>query len=189
MNNQNDFFRLVDSEDDHPFYEKYEIDNEDIENSVVDEYGVRYSINGIKLIGFEKKLPRHYAVKEECQIICCKEVSDFILSDGSCFDDLEELILPEGLEAIGDGVFFGIKKVRTLTIPSTVRYIGTCAFDVVSIHSDTSSCTSEEGHRAVVDNGRCSDSKLEEVVVKSSNILISNAAFNGNKRLKNYRCQ
>ena len=48
MNNQNDFFRLVDSEDDHPFYEKYEIDNEDIENSVVDEYGVRYSIDGIK---------------------------------------------------------------------------------------------------------------------------------------------
>ena len=184
MNNQNDFFRLVDSEDDHPFYEKYEIDNEDIENSLVDEYGVRYSIDGIKLIGFEEKLPRRYAVKEECQIICCKKVSDFILSEGSCFDDLEELILPEGLEAIGDGAFHGIKKVKTLIIPSTVRYIGACAFDVVSIYSDNFSCTSEESDKLLIDNGSCSDSILEEVVVKSSNILISNAAFDGNKRLK-----
>lgn len=184
MNIQNIFFEPAEGGDDHPNYEKYEVDSKDIENSVVDEYGVRYSIDGVKLIGFEEKLPRRYAVKEECQIICCKEVSDIFLSDGSCFDDLEELILPEGLEAIGDGVFFGIKKVRTLTIPSTVRYIGASAFDVVSIHSDTSSCTFEEGDRAVVDNGSCSDSILEEVVVKSSNILISNAAFYGNKRLK-----
>ena len=183
-NLQNKFFEPAEGEDDHPIYEKYEVDSKDIENSVVDEYGVRYSIDGTKLIGFEEKLPRRYAVKEECQIICCKEVSDIFLSDGSCFDDLEELILPEGLEVIGDKVFHGLKKVKTLTIPSTVRYIGPHAFEGVSIYSDTYSWTSEEGDKVLVDNGNCLDSVLEEVVVKSSNILIDYTAFYGNKKLK-----
>lgn len=180
----NKFFGPVEIEDGHPIRINYVVDNNDIENSVVDEYGVRYSIDGTRLIGFEEKLPRRYAVKEECQMICCNEDLEFLLSIKGCFDDLEELILPEGLEVIGDEVFQGLKKVKTLTIPSTVRYIGPHAFNGVSISFDLDSYTSEEGDMVLVDNGNCSDSILEEVVVKSCNIFIDYAAFYGNKKLK-----
>ena len=148
----NKFFGPVEIENGHPIRINYVVDNNDIENSVVDEYGVRYSIDGTRLIGFEEKLPRRYAVKEECQMICCNEDLEFLLSIKGCFDDLEELILPEGLEVIGDEVFQGLKKVKTLIIPSTVRYIGACAFDVVSIYSDNFSCTSEESDKLLIDN-------------------------------------
>lgn len=114
----------------------YQASAEDVEDSVLDPFGVRYSTDGTRLLGFEGRLPRRYAVKEGCRVICCCEDSDFTLSAEHCFDDLEDLVLPEGLEVIGDDAFRGLMRVKHLVIPSTVRFIGWGAFEA-EIPSDT----------------------------------------------------
>ena len=46
---------------------------------------------------------------------------------------LHELIIPEGVKKIGNEAFFGINGYKNITIPSTVREIGTDAFAYVGI--------------------------------------------------------
>ena len=50
---------------------------------------------------------------------------------------LEEVDLPEGLEAIGEGTFFGCPSLKYINFPSSVRRIGSQAF--------SSSMTSDAG--------------------------------------------
>lgn len=177
---QNRFFGPVEIEDGCPIPTVYQVCHEDTEDSILDEYGVRYSSDGTRLIGFEEKLPRRYVVNPSCRMICCNEELGFALSAADCFDDLEEIVLPEGLEVVADYAFHGLKKVKKLTIPSSVRFIGMGAFEAASTQKDfpTESDLPQEGSEEMPsDQKRTSDSLLEEVVILSGNIFIHNHAF------------
>ncbi len=44
------------------------------------------------------------------------------------FDKVEEVVLPEGLEEIGDAAFFYVTKLKTINFPSSLKRIGAYAF-------------------------------------------------------------
>ncbi len=167
-----------------PIPVNYQVSAEDIEDTVVDSFGVRYSADGTRLIGFEERLPRRYAVKPGCQVICCSDDSEFSLSAPDCFDDLEELILPEGLEVIADNAFYGLRRVKHLVIPSSVRFIGNGAFEV-NPFGDGGLDFADDGLTIIPMAGTQPSpvSHLERVDILSSDIFIYNYAFFGQSQL------
>lgn len=162
----------------------YQASAEDVEDSVLDPFGVRYSSDGTRLLGFEQRLPRRYAVKDGCRVICCSDDSYFTLSALGCFDDLEELILPEGLEVIADDAFRGLRRVKHLVIPSSVRFIGWGAFEADPF-GDASLDISDDGLTVIPLAGSQPEpvSQLKRVDILSTDIFIYNFAFYGQQWL------
>ena len=164
----------------------YQASAEDVEDSVLDPFGVRYSSDGTRLLGFEQRLPRRYAVKDGCRVICCSDDSYFTLSALGCFDDLEELIFPEGLEVIADDAFRGLRRVKHLVIPSSVRFIGWGAFeDEIFGNNGMDDTDRPEDDRSASAAGRkqTRTSQLERVDILSTDIFIYNFAFYGQQWL------
>lgn len=185
-NHQDRYFGPVEISDGCPIPTVYQASTEDFENSFLDEFCVRYSADGTRLLAFEERLPRRYAVKPGCQIICCGDDPDFILSAVDCFDDLEELILPEGLEVIADRAFQGLKRVKHLTIPSTVRFIGHSAFETNILYDAPKA---DEGmpedilSETIAGCPLLTTSELEKIDILSPDIFIYHFAFYGHTEL------
>ena len=55
-----------------------------------------------------------------------------VTSIGGCAfgksQNLESIVIPEGIDKIGDGAFWGCSKLKTISFPSTVTYLGVGAF-------------------------------------------------------------
>ena len=66
---------------------------------------------------------------------------------------INDIVLPESLQVIGDGTFSGCQELKTIVIPENVWYIGTQAFD------------------------ECSG--LENVIISENVTYIGNSAFDG----------
>ena len=111
-----------------------------------DKYGVLYSEDGKKLLAAPKNLKGRYKVSDGVEIICnnafhdCREIEDIIFPStllaigNNNFDHSEKfksLTLPDGLIQIGDYVFeyCGFKEVY---IPDSVKYIGEESFEYLS---------------------------------------------------------
>lgn len=183
---QDRFFGSVEISEGCPIPTVYQASAEDIEDSVLDEFGARYTADGTRLLGFEERLPRRYAVKPGCQVICCNSDTDFVLSAEDCFDDLEELILPEGLEVIADGAFRGLKRVKHLVIPSSVRFIGCGAFEADILYDAPladEGMSEDELSETIAGCPLITTSELEKLDILSSDIFIYRFAFYGHTEL------
>ena len=142
-----------------------EVTDEDLENAIVDEYGVKYSRDGLRLLkapdGIEK-----YKIKDGTMIICdkaflfCVTLCELvILSSVTSIGDsafgycssLRELVLPPSVTSIGNSAFRDCTSLRELALPPSVISIGNSAFR---------DCTS-----------------LRELVLPPSVISIGNEAF------------
>ncbi len=67
---------------------------------------------------------------------------------------IKEIVLPEGLEAIGDDAFHGCQKLGTMHLPSTLRSIGDRAFmDTRIMHLDLSKSLECIGEGALLVGG------------------------------------
>ena len=88
--------------------------------------------------------------------------------------NLREIVLPDGLEDIGEWAFSGCSGLTEITRPSSVRYIGRYAFDECSILTEItipSSVTS-------IGNGAFSHcSRLTKITILSGVTSIGNYAF------------
>lgn len=185
-NQQDRHFGPVEISEGCPISIVFQASAEDIEDSVLDDFGVRYSADGTRLLAFEERLPRRYAVKPGCQVICCSNDPDFILSAEDCFDDLEELILPEGLEVIADGAFQGLKRVKHLVIPSTVRFIGRSAFEANTNYDAPladEGMSEDEFSETISGCSLISSSQLEKLDILSPDIFIYRFVFYGHTEL------
>ena len=91
---------------------------EEINNSETDEFGAKYSADGIKLLSVPKDIT-YYKVKEGVEIIC---YNAFFRSQIECVK------LPSSLKFIGNQAFWGAKKLKSVSIPDGVYYIGVQAF-------------------------------------------------------------
>ena len=98
----------------------------DLANAVVDDYGVLYSPDELRLLECRNIELQHYKVKDGCRVI----------ADGAFFNAmpfnciLEEIIMPESLVAIGKKAFCGCGRMHTAVIREGLRYIGDYAFEV-----------------------------------------------------------
>ena len=102
-----------------------ETTKEELNEAFVDEWGVKYSKDGRKLLKASRELGGVYSVKEGTRIICDRAFS-------SCCS-LSEIVIPSSVTSIGDSAFDTCSYLSEIVIPSSVTSIGERAF---------SSCTS-----------------------------------------------
>ena len=97
-----------------------EVTEEDLENAVVDEFGVKYSRDGKRLLSGRDVNVESYKIREGTKVIC----NNAFLWCNS----LHEIVIPLSVINIGGGVFFGCKSLQEVVIPSKVTKIGNNAF-------------------------------------------------------------
>ena len=146
---------------------------EELKEALVDEWGVKYSKDGRKLLKAPGELSGAYSVKEGTRIICdrafwyCDSLSEIVIPSSvasigdrafSFCDSLSEIVIPPSVTSIGDIAFSGCDSLSEIVIPSSVTSIGDSAFS-------------------------CCDS-LSEIVIPSSVTSIGDRAFNGCFSLK-----
>ena len=99
---------------------------EELKEAFVDEWGVKYSKDGRKLLKAPKKLDGIYSIRIGTKIIC-EEAFRWDKLIGCHF--LKSLVIPDSVTNIGDYAFWGCKSLKSLVIPDSVTSIGDYAFD------------------------------------------------------------
>ena len=117
-----------------------EATNAELNETITDEFGVKYSKDGRKLLKapqelngtypirkglngtypIRKGLYGTYSIKEGTKIICD-------MAFDSC-RSLSSLVIPESVTSIGDSAFRGCKSLTDIVIPDSVTSIGKDAF-------------------------------------------------------------
>ena len=116
---------------------------EELKEAYVDEWGVKYSKDGRKLLKVPEKLSGAYSVKEGTRIICdnafswCSSLSKIVIPSGvtsigkgafSYCDSLSEIVILFSVTSIGDSAFSCCVSLSEIVIPSSVTSIGDSAF-------------------------------------------------------------
>ena len=98
-----------------------EATEEDLKDAIEDEYGVKYSRDGKKLLKASFSFcEKEYVVREETEVICDGAFS------GCGF--LQSITIPNSVTKIGDGAFIRCYSLQSITIPNSVTSIGDEAF-------------------------------------------------------------
>ena len=116
---------------------------EELNEAIMDEFGVKYSKDGRKLLKAARNLDGTYSIKEGVKTICdnafegCTSLSSLVFPNSitrigdSAFNGCESLssvVIPDSVTSIGDGAFRGCDSLSEIVIPSSVTSIGTWAF-------------------------------------------------------------
>ena len=86
--------------------------DEELREAFVDEWGVKYSKDGRKLLEAPGELSGAYSVKEGTRIICD--------SAFSFCSSLSEIVIPSSVTSIGDGAFSRCSSLKYISIPKSV---------------------------------------------------------------------
>ena len=110
---------------------------------ITDEYGVKYSPDGTRLLKAPQDLTGSYTIKPGTKDIrCCAfsgcesltsiGIPDSVTSIGDgAFDrcsSLSNIAIPESVRSIGKNAFYGCSSLTSIAIPSSVTNIGYSAF-------------------------------------------------------------
>ena len=129
--------------------------DEELKEAFVDEWGVKYSKDGRKLLKAPKKLDGIYSIRKETKIICDEAFgwSKFI----GC-RSLTSLVIPDSVSCIGSGAFAGCRSLSDIVIPDRITSIG--------------------------DNAFCYCTSLTDIVIPDSVTSIGESAFKGCSSLR-----
>ena len=121
-----------------------EATEEDFKDAIIDEYGVKYSRDGKKLLKASSSLrEKEYVVREGTEVICddafrwCESLQSVTIPNSvtSIGDEafswcvsLQSVTIPNSVTSIGDQAFSGCKSLQSVTIPNSVTSIGDGAF-------------------------------------------------------------
>ena len=97
-----------------------EVTEEDLENAVVDEFGVKYSKDWKRLLKAPSGLKGEHSIRKGVKVI---GNSAF----GWC-ESLTNINIPNGVTNIGDEAFGGCRSLTNINIPNSVTNIGDGAF-------------------------------------------------------------
>ena len=168
--------------------------DEELREAFVDEWGVKYSKDGRKLLQAPKELNLNgtYSIKEGVRIICdhafedCFFLTGIVIPDGvtfigefafnACFF-LRSVVIPDGVTFIGDYAFMGC-SLEEVAIPDSVTSIGDHAFE------DCSSLTGIVIPDGVTFIGDCAFSSCSSFLIKYISIPKSVICLNGNPFVK-----
>lgn len=145
----------------------------ELNEAVTDEFGVKYSKDGRKLLKVPQKLKGTYAIKEGTKIIC-----NMVFSE--C-DSLSSVVIPDGVAVIGSGAFNGCSSLKSIVIPDSVTSIGDYAFS--SCRSLKSLVISNSVTHIAV-GAFLSCTSLSSVVIPDGVTRIGEGAFIGCESLK-----
>ena len=97
-----------------------EVTEDELNEAFIDEWGVKYSKDGRKLLKAPQELKECYSIKEGTRIICDNAFS-------MC-SSLAEVVIPNSVTSIGDHAFYGCSSLSSIVIPDSVTSIGNGAF-------------------------------------------------------------
>ena len=117
----------------------------DLANAVEDEFGVKYSKDGLRLLKSNENIT-NYVVKAGTRVICdgafayCSGLTSVTIPNSvtsigkSAFDgcSLTSVTIPNSVTSIGDEAFYYCSGLTSVTIPDSVTSIGDSAFQYCS---------------------------------------------------------
>ena len=119
------------------------VTEEDKKNAWTDEFGVKYSKDGKKLLRSTNRNLTNYTIKKGTRSICnyafswCTSLQSVTIPDSvtsigdHAFEDcssLQSVTIPDSVTSIGDSAFLWCKSLQSVTIPDSVTSIGDSAF-------------------------------------------------------------
>ena len=145
-----------------------EVTEEDEKDAWTDEFGVKYSKDGKKLIDCTDDNLTSYTIRQGTRIIC----------DGAFFfvRSLQSVTIPDSVTSIGDSVFWGCESLQSVTIPDSVTSIGDEAFYRCS---SLQSVTIPDSVTSIGDSAFYDCSSLQSVTIPDSVTSIGDCAFYG----------
>ena len=149
----------------------------DLAEAVTNEYGVKYSPDGLRLLKATKELSGVYAIKQGTTVVCDKAFMESVWRPGnSCFKfrSLKSIIIPNSVKSIGHYAFWGCASLKSITIPVGVVCIGCGAFGNCSSLTRIEIPNGVNGINSFTFNG-CGS--LESVIIPDSVTSNGNAAF------------
>ena len=105
-----------------------EATNAELNEAYTDEFGVKYSKDGIKLLKAPYELNGTYSIRKGTKIIC-----DWAFADCK---SLVEVVIPDSVTSIGYWAFEGCRSLNDIIIPDSVNSIGDGAFEDCSFPYD-----------------------------------------------------
>ena len=169
---------------------------EELKEVFVDEWGVKYSKDGRKLLKAPQELDGTYSIRKGTKVICdeafrwskligCRSLTSLVIPDSvtnigdyafwGC-SDLADIVIPDGVTSIGDYAFEGCESLRSVVIPDGVTSIGDYVFsgcrsltDIVIPNSVTS----------IRDGAFFCCSDLADIVIPDGITSIGDRAFMG----------
>lgn len=122
-----------------------EVTDEDLENAVEDEFGVKYSKDWKRLLKAPESLSGKYSIRKGVKVIGDKafmgcgflfniDLPDSVKSIGRCAfwgcDQLGSIVIPNGVTSIDDYAFGWCDSLTSIIIPNSVTNIGEGAFNL-----------------------------------------------------------
>ena len=145
-----------------------EVTEDELNEAFIDEWGVKYSKDGIKLLKAPQELKGCYSIKEGIMIICDRAF------DRCC--SLSNIVIPASVTSIGDWAFYDCKSLKSLVIPDGITGIGDLAFRGCS---SLSSIVISDGITSIGDLAFSGCSSLSSIVIPASVTSIKKGAFSG----------
>ena len=146
-----------------------EATEEDFKYAIIDEYGVKYSRDGKKLLEASSSFrEKEYDVREGTEVIC----------DGAfeqCYS-LQSVTIPNSVKSIGDKAFMWCEFHQSVTIPNSVTSIGNRAFCLCKY---LRSVTIPNSVTKIGDYAFSSCVSLQSITIPNSVRNIGNHAFRG----------
>ena len=143
-----------------------EATDEELNEAITDEFGVKYSEDGRKLLQAPKELDGTYSIRKGTKIICDRAFSKCSF--------LTSIVISNSVVSIGDGAFAGCTSLSSIVIPDSVPSIGDWAF------SDCTSLSNIVIPNSVTSIGEgafSSCTSLSNIVIPDSVTRIGNLAF------------
>ena len=156
-----------------------EVTEEDWKDAWTDEFGVKYSKDGKKLLKSTDLGLKSYTIKKGTRCICDYAFTGDYRDDHS--PSLQSITIPDSVTSIGDWAFSECSSLHSVTIPDSVTSIGNWTFHrCSSLHS----VTIPDSVTSIRDWAFLDCKSLQSVTIPDSVTSIGDGAFNGCESLQ-----
>ena len=142
-----------------------DVTDEDLADTIVDEYGVKYSLDGLRLLEAPKDI-ESYKIKNGTKVICDMAFADCGL--------LAEIVIPESVINIGYETFRCCDSLKVIVIPNSVVSIGRDTFSNCKLLKKVSMSNSM---RSIANGLFMGCDSLIKIVIPKSIISIGESSF------------